>query len=115
MQEQHQHDMAILTESLVQVGQRVDTLATDVAGQIQTLITMMHMLMAHVGITPLVQVQASAIPQPAFQPSFTTTVETPVHRNGSGSRSPRRDGEDLGHSDGIPDLPATFSFEAPGA
>ena len=52
MQQQHASDMAALADSLVQVDQRVDNLATDMSTQMQNMTAMLHTLMAHVGITP---------------------------------------------------------------
>ena len=115
MQQQHDSDMATLADSVVQVGQRVDTLATDMSRQMQNVTTMLHTLMAHVGIAPQLQFQTpAAAAHPAHPPPFQLGSRH-LHRQGTGSRSPRRDGEDFGHNDGIPDLPPTFSFETPAA
>ena len=120
MLQQHQSDLATLTDSLIQLGQRVDLLATDVATQMQQLTAMVHTLMTHAGI-----------PQHSQAPPDAPVLELgarQLRRNGTGSRSPRRDGDHqvrasattrhscdnhaTGNEDGIPDLPATFTFDA---
>ena len=109
--------MAALADSLVQVGQRVDNLATDMSTQMQNMTEMLHTLMAHVGITPQLHVQIpAAISQPALQPTVNPEASVfehgsrQLHRHGTGSRSPRRDHEEP-TLDGIPDLPPSFSFD----
>ena len=120
MRQQHNNDLTVLTDSLVQVGQRMDNLANDVTNQIQHLTTMVQALMTHNG-TP------SPSAQPLFQHTTTHTEPTGfifgsrhLRRIGTGSRSPRRDAEDENtlHSnahatddDGIPQLAADFTFE----
>lgn len=119
MQHQHDNDLAALTDSFIQMGHRVDSLASDVTSQIQHLTSMVQALMTQNG-TPL---PAS---QPVFQPTPPPTESTgfifgarQLRRNGSGSRSPRRDADEEDHvynnthpvsDDGIPQLPADFSF-----
>ena len=119
MRQQHDKDLAALTDSLIQMGHRMDKLATDVTNQIQHLTTMVQALMTQHG-TPF------PTAQPMFQPTSAHTEPTgfsfgtrPLRRNGTGSRSPRRDAEDenpahsnahLTDDDGIPALPAGFSF-----
>ena len=121
MQQRHDSDLAVLTDSLVQVGQRVDSLAADVTHQIQHLTTMVQALMTHNG--------APLPPSQPLSPHTTTHTEPTgfvfgsrqLHRNGTGSRSPRRDAEDENPShnnahctddDGIPQLAADFTFDS---
>ena len=134
MQQQHQNDITVLTNSLVQLGQRVDVLATDVASQLQQLTSMVHTLMTHSGIPHQSQQLSQNPPQLTLAATSGTQLfdfgTRQLHRNGSGSRSPRRDCENdavsagppeqllgINHptQDGIPDLPASFSFDVAGA
>ena len=124
--------MAALADSLLQVGQRVDTLATDmsnqmqnVAKQMQHLTTMIHTLMTHGGMDPQAPASLLAASQQTFQPTLPQTAQQPLfqfgtrqlRRGGTGSRSPRREGDDVTNNsdavglDGIPVLPTDFSFE----
>ena len=119
MQRQHEQDIADLTDSLAHVGQRVDSLATDVTNQMHNLTSMLHTLMLHVGITPQLEFQqtGSQPERPSASISEPAVIEfgsRQLHRQGTGSRSPRRDGEETA-LDGIPDLPLNFSFDTPGA
>ena len=119
MQRQHEQDIADLTDSLVQVGQRVDSLATDVTNQMQNMTSMLHTLMLHVGITPQFHFQTTGSQPhlPAASTSEPVVFEfgsRQLHRQGTGSRSPRRDCEETA-LDEIPDLPPNFSFDTPGA
>lgn len=135
MQQQHDQDMAALADSLVQVCQRVDSLATDMSTQMQNIATQMqqqttliHALMAHVGMEPQTSTSLPAVSQQAFPPTHPQLAPQTVfqfgnrqlRRGGTGSRSPRREGDHLTNNtdevglDGIPVLPTDFSFDATG-
>ena len=132
MRQQQESDMAALTDSQVQVGQFENNLAFDVTSQMQHLTTMVQSIMAHFGSPQ--QPPRLGQPQPQlFQPISPLTVGASVfdfgtrqlRRSGTGSRSPRREGDDVNHAitvqhgynsthlgnDGIPDLPSTFTFD----
>ena len=119
MRLQHDRDLTALTDSLIQMGHRVDNLATDVTSQIQHLTAMVQALMAHNGTPqPTFQPVFQSSPAPA-EPSAFNVGTRELRRNGTGSRSPRRDAEDENpvhgnahptDDDGIPRLPADFSF-----
>ena len=117
--------MATLADSLIVMGSRLNEIATDIPAQIQHLTTMVQALLAQSGTRVQVpqqphQQHKQLQPHMFFQSNPTIAIGEPaftfgsrqLRRNGTGSRSPRRDGDPGFDGDGIPELPANFTFDS---